>query len=239
MVEYIIHADDFGKDAYVNAAIDEVIRRGLCDETSLMVNMPSADDAVALARKGGYASRVGIHLNFTEGFPLTDRICSCPRFCSADGSFNKCFHLSAKTRFFLSDCEQDAVVEEIKAQLIRFSDYGGLRMRIDSHHHVHTDWSIYRLLKPIAIEMGFGAMRLSADMHRVRFDKAIYKWFFNHDVRRHFATTAHFAGSRFAERPGANGNVEVMVHPVMVDGVLCNTATPYEESVAWCRKEKK
>ena len=239
MVEYIIHADDFGKDDGVNHAIDLVISRGLCDETSLIVNMPCSDAAVQLARTGDYADRVGIHVNLTEGFPLTQKIRSCPRFCGNDGSFNRVFHLSSRTRFFLNRTEQTAVSEELAAQLDRFVAYGGLRMRIDSHHHVHTDWSIYQLLKPLAIERGFKEMRLSADMHHVRFDKAVYKMFFNHDVRRHFMTTDHFAGGRFTYKSEMAGRIEVMVHPLMADGILCDSATPYEESVSWCRKEKK
>lgn len=231
MTEYIIHADDFGKDASVTACIDECFLKGWLSETSLMVNMPSCVAAVDLARRNGYAHRVGVHINLTEGKPLTESIARMPRFCNADGTFNKAFHFSSRTRFFLTNEENRALHEELKAQLRTFCGYPGLMKRIDSHHHVHTDWSVYRILKPLALEFGFEAMRISADLHKVRFDKELYKRFFNRNVRGCFATTNHFDGINADLLRGPSGSVEVMVHPLMRDGVLCDSRYPYETQI--------
>ena len=236
-MRFIIHADDFGKSESVTRAIDEVVMRRLCDETSLMVNMPYANEAVDLARKNGYANRVGMHINLTEGMPLTESIRRCPRFCNSDGSFSKSFHMSTAARFSLTAGERRAVRDELDAQLRRFISYGGLMMRIDSHHHVHTDWSIYRLLVPLAMKYGFKTMRISADMHHVRFDKEIYKQLFNRSVRRHFETTDHFDGAANASRGGFGGTIEVMVHPMFAGGVLCDTIVPYEKAIVKIRQE--
>ena len=74
----IIHADDFGINESVSRCIAECIDRGWVSETSLMVNMPYADDAVELARQRGFDERVGLHLNLSEGRPLTREILRFP-----------------------------------------------------------------------------------------------------------------------------------------------------------------
>ena len=175
----IIHADDFGISESVSKCIAECFAKGWVTETSLMVNMPYADDAVELARKNGFADRVGLHLNLSQGMPMTAEIRRFPRLCNPDGSFNKRFHHSIVSRFILSRAESIAIKKEIEAQFEKFCSYGDLMMKLDSHHHVHTDWSVYRILEPIALAHGFKAMRISATLHRVGMVKELYKQFLN------------------------------------------------------------
>lgn len=221
--EYIVHADDFGYSAVVNQSIDECFMRNWICETSLMVNMPGAEEAIALATAHGYLDRVGIHVNLTEGCPLSKEILECPRFCSKEGMFTVDFRRSVARRFILSGKEIIAVRAELEAQLRRFLDLGGKMKHIDSHHHVHTDWSVYRILKPLAIKFGFCSMRLSADLHAVSSGKKIYKTIFNHGLRRSFQTTAHFDGVCAELLAGPGGSTEVMVHPQIYNGILCDT----------------
>lgn len=98
MVRLVINADDLGFNEGRTRAILEFMKRALVSNTTLMVNMPFAADAVRLAAEQGVADRVGLHFNLTEGMPLTDPIRRIPRFCDEDGRFNKSFHLSAKGR---------------------------------------------------------------------------------------------------------------------------------------------
>lgn len=230
-IEFIVHADDFGYSVSVNRCIDKCFADGWLSETSLMVNMPACDEAVDIARRHRYSQYVGLHLNITEGEPLTDEIKRCRRFCSRDGLFNKVFHLSTRGRFLLTQKEKRAVHQEIIAQVKKFCAYGGLMMKIDSHHHAHTDWSIYKILKPIALEFGFTSMRISADMHNVRIDKELYKRLYNYDVRKHFKATDHFDGIVPGLITNASGTTEVMVHPLMWAGRLCDSRKDFVENI--------
>ena len=230
-IVFIVHADDFGYSKSVNQCIDKCFAEKWLSETSLMVNMPACDEAVEIARYHGYSHRVGLHLNLTEGEPLTEQIKECPRFCSNEGLFNKVFHMSMRGRFFLTQKEKHAVQLEILAQLKKFCDYGGLMMRVDSHHHTHTDWAIYKILKSLAIELGFTSMRISADMHKVSLGKELYKQLFNHDVRKHFLTTDHFDGIVPELIANASGETEVMVHPLLWDGRLCDSRKDFAENI--------
>ena len=230
-IEFIVHADDFGYSESVNHCIDKCFAENWLSETSLMVNMSACDEAVEIAHRHGYSHRVGLHLNLTEGTPLTEPIRECPRFCSRNGLFNKVFHVSTRGRFFLTQKERIAVQIEILAQLKKFCAYGGLMMKVDSHHHAHTDWSIYTILKPIALELGFTDMRISADMHKVRLDKEFYKRLYNRNVRNHFNTTDHFDGIVPELITNASGKTEVMVHPLLWDGRLCDSRKDFVENI--------
>ena len=239
ITEYIIHADDFGHSAMVNRAIDECFMRDWLSETSLMVNMPGCEEAVALATSHGYMDYVGIHVNLTEGHPLTDMILECPRFCSPDGLFTMDYRRCVLGRFVLSRKEEGAVRVELEAQLKRFLDIGGRMMRIDSHHHVHTDWSIYRILKPLAVKFGFMSMRLSADLHATNGWNKLYKAFFNANVRNAFQTTAHFDGNCAELLAGPGGSTEVMVHPLLHESVLCDSRRNFAELINAIRSVEK
>ena len=67
----IINADDFGMAAGVTNAIVDCHNNGIVTSTTLMTNMPDAERAADLSRPLK-ALGVGVHLNLTEGRPLTD-----------------------------------------------------------------------------------------------------------------------------------------------------------------------
>lgn len=47
----IINADDFGYNQSVNRAIDECFKKKLINRTTIMVNMPYAEEAAVLAKE--------------------------------------------------------------------------------------------------------------------------------------------------------------------------------------------
>ena len=70
--QVIVTADDFGLDPEVNEAIVNGVAAGFVSNVSLLVNFPSFGEACELARQHGFADRLGLHFNLTEGRPLTD-----------------------------------------------------------------------------------------------------------------------------------------------------------------------
>ena len=231
MTEFVVHADDFGYSTEVNCCIDNCIQKGWVSETSLMVNMPACSEAVRIAVQNGYLDKVGIHVNLTEGVPLTDPIKELPAFCDSSGHFNKRFHLSTWKRLFLSKRERCALKVELSAQFEKFLSYGNVMRKIDSHHHVHTNWAIYQVILPLARKYGFTSMRISADMHEVRVAKKIYKIWFNARIRKVFATTDHFDGIVDGLLKATNATVEVMVHPFIWNGELCDSKKDFISNI--------
>jgi len=118
----IVNADDFGASCGINRGIVEAHRRGILTSTSLMVNMPAAEEAAGLSREAPDLS-VGLHVNFTnEGeSPVVD---------IAD----------------LKACRQ-----ELQRQFEEFQELmGRLPTHLDSHHHVHRRPRLLPLFLEIA-----------------------------------------------------------------------------------------
>ena len=70
MKRVIINADDFGLSPGVNRGILSAMQEGLVTSTTLMVNMPSFDDAVTIAQDHPQLP-IGVHLTLLWGKPVS------------------------------------------------------------------------------------------------------------------------------------------------------------------------
>jgi predicted glycoside hydrolase/deacetylase ChbG (UPF0249 family) len=105
----IVNGDDFGASSGINRGIVEAHERGILTSTSLMVNMPATEEAVAMSGAHPDLS-VGLHVNFTnEGDdPVVD----------------------------IADVE--ACRDELASQFDRFLELTGrLPTHIDAQHNIH------------------------------------------------------------------------------------------------------
>lgn len=215
----LVNADDFGISNRVNRAILESIESGLVTSASMMANMPGFEDAVSLLRTHPILSgRMGVHLNLTEGHPLSRPILDCPFFCNDNGRF---VYNRQRSLFSLSRQEKNAVYEEMKIQLERVLDIGIQPTHLDSHHHVHTEWAIAPLVCRLGQEYRIGRVRLTRNMGPVpSMSKQLYKLVFNRwRLRGRFHNTDYFGDIEdinvFTRSRNLNGkSVEVMVHPL-------------------------
>lgn len=236
----IRNADDFGKSEDVNKAIVTGFREGYIDRTTLMVNMPYADDAVSEAKREGFSDKIGIHLNLTEGMPLTEGIKQNPLFCGPDGRFHALFCKSTKYRLYMDNLSRDQIYQELSAQLKKYSDYGLTLFHVDSHHHVHTNLPVFLALKSLAKEYDFSSVRLSRNLfHGGNGVMKIYKGIYNARVKRICKSVTDYFGSyidlkEYDSNEGLTElvrkkTVEVMLHPMYKEGRLMDTDTPMEE----------
>ncbi len=226
-MKLIINADDYGLDENRTRAIQECFARGLITQTTVMVNMPWADQSVEEAKALGIADRIGLHLNYTEGVPLTDEMRSNRTFCDRDGVYTGVFHRSKFKRFFMSKVERSAVATEAKAQMEKYLAYGLPLMHLDSHHHSHTDWTIACEALPIARKLGFRSVRLSRNLgHALGGIKMLYKNYFNHALHKAgFATSNYFCGfevDAIRSLVGQDVSVEMMTHPFRYIGKMAD-----------------
>lgn len=223
----IVNADDFGKSDEINAAIDLAFERGLINRTTLMTNMPAAKSAMDIANKKGYAEKVGIHLNLTQGIPLTEAMSKDLLMCDEKGIFTADFARNLKTRFFLPAKTSKNVEAELRAQLDEYAKLGGTLWHIDSHHHVHTDYSIWRILRKVIKDYPITSVRIGRNMYRGgNVLMRIYKILLNASIRSTFRKKADLFGSKedydaymktFDDKKSEdfieNKSIEVMVHP--------------------------
>ena len=231
----IVNADDFGKSHEVNMAICEAFEKGLINRTTLMVNMPFAEEAVEMAKRDGFLDKVGIHLNLTTGKPLSQGMAKDSLMCGIDGEFSADFARNLKTRFFLPDATGKVTEEEIRLQLERYALLGGTLWHLDSHHHVHTDPSIWKVLKKVIPDYPIKSVRLGRNMYRGgNILMHLYKMIYNSSVRRFCSEKSDYFGSAQDYDNWTAGcdekefvlqsNIEIMVHPMYdEEGVLTDS----------------
>ena len=81
----IINADDFGLCERVSNAVAQAHTEGVLTSATIMANMPAADEAVKTAKKLPSLG-IGVHLNLSEGRPLSkDSSIAC--LLNSDGEF--------------------------------------------------------------------------------------------------------------------------------------------------------
>ena len=219
-MKIIINEDDFGINEPQTLSICESFRRGLVTQTTTVVNMPWFDKAVACAKDNHFFDRVGLHFNLTEGVPLSAEMRNCTFFCNKNGEFTGQFHRSLKTRLFLPPVCRNALKAECNAQIEKYLSAGYRMMHLDSHHHVHTDFSIATTLLPIANYYGFKTMRMSRTVCSAHtgFAKRFYKMVYNYYAKHHvpFAADAFtdlHDFMKFYKSLQHLHSVEIMLHP--------------------------
>jgi predicted glycoside hydrolase/deacetylase ChbG (UPF0249 family) len=137
----IINADDLGMTPGVTRGIVECMKDGVVSSTTLMVNMPAAPEAAALALRHQLA--VGLHLNLTTGRPVLPPS-QVPSLVRTDGVFHS--HEEFRRRLLSVGISTREVCRELAAQIDTARRLGIEPTHIDTHHHLH-------LWLPIAIAM--------------------------------------------------------------------------------------
>lgn len=214
----IITADDFGIDHDSTEVIVEALARNWVTHTSLLVNLGQADEACQLARASGVDNRIGVHLNFSEGTPITDALNASPAFCSG-GRF---LPVEAFPRYRpLDGAEKLLVAAEVRAQLAAVSALGIRISHIDSHNDVHIAPSIARIVVEVAREAQIPRIRISRNCGlRQGVVRRAHHRLYNAWLTRRGLRAVRFYGSIddmiwLGRRGNLNdgSDVEVMTHP--------------------------
>ncbi len=208
----VVNADDFGYSSALNHSILKSFEMNLNSTTTLMCNMPGFEEACDLAFENRITERIGIHLNMTEGKPLTEKIKKFKKFVNNDGLLYKSFK-----GYFFSKEEKEVIYEEFQAQVNRFKSKHFSPTHVDSHHHFHLDIGASLIAKEIALDNKIPAVRLAFSWGKHSFQKRIHSKI----VNTNFAISGLAKTSRFCEIKtvdkkllALNKAIEVMVHPV-------------------------
>ena len=220
MIQVIVNADDYGFDENRTKAILQAYEEGWISTTTAMVNMPWFEKSLEMAKGSRLFDNIGLHLNLTEGTPLTDSIKKSPLFCDENGQFNAVFHRSKKCRLVLPEFERNAVKEEVAAQFEKYRQSGLISFHLDSHHHSHTDWSVAGIVLPLAQKYGFKRVRLSRNFGTgLTMPKRIYKYFLNKKLQNYLeSNTEYFCNyedfvKNWQILP-VQSSLEIMTHPL-------------------------
>ncbi len=211
----IINNDDFGASKEINRATYLAFKNNLISSTTALVNFPVAlDDACTYVRSGRIdPNAIGIHLNLTEGEPLSNKIKKNDILCQ-NGKFRDEKFIPD---FILDRFSLDCVYGELEAQIRLFIDkFGFVPSHIDSHHHVHMKWPILKCVVDLAKKYGIESIRISRNIVKSRnYIKRFYKYFIIKYLKfNRFRIVDKFGNVREAVLQGIDSskNYEIMVH---------------------------
>jgi predicted glycoside hydrolase/deacetylase ChbG (UPF0249 family) len=215
MWEVIINADDFGAMEKVNVAIDAHLSEGVISSASIIANGKYVEQAIAISKKHKQAS-FGIHLNLSEGKPMSDHADLAP-LLDNEGNFKADFRGVPLTKLV-----KKAIVQEWLAQIAFLRGFGLEISHADSHHHVHTRPNLLWVVKKVAQESGIKHWRRSRTLYTADKDerlKTFLKKQYNVMLGAAFANTkgtTHFTDIHAMlhyVNDGQPDTVEVMCHP--------------------------
>ena len=218
MIRVIINSDDFGFDQTVNSSIIKAFNSGLISSTTTLVNYPDGllDGYSKLCNSNINFNSVGIHLNLTTGKPLTKSISNNPNFC-----MNRTFHsrVRDKPRFYFNKKSRADIEAELEAQILRFIDVMGSKpSHIDGHHHIHTEYAIFKIIAKLAKKYKIHHIRKTRNLgiKGISLTKKLYKYFLNYIINKNFSSTKYFGSLNDLEGHefDYSQTYEIMVHAV-------------------------
>jgi predicted glycoside hydrolase/deacetylase ChbG (UPF0249 family) len=187
-----------------------------------MANMPGFEEACDLVHQEKFADHVGLHLVLRDGFPLTEPIKRVPAFCDSNGRLSR---LTLRPVMSLSSQEKRALAEEIRAQITRCRKFGHLPLtHVDSHCHLHTNFTVASVLLTVMAEQGLNCLRISRNCGPINgMGRRLYKNLFNAWLRRKGVAATKYFGSvadvvdsfNGKVQSGSKTSVEIMIHPIL------------------------
>lgn len=155
-MKIIVNADDFGLSQTRNKAVNYSLSQGICTQGSLIVNTPFSDEAVELAKSNGYADKLGLHINLTCSYPLSESIKRVASYCQ-DGLFVSTAPRSLRKVFSFKYVHE--IREEIEAQILKFKFYGLSLTHIDAHHDILFNIPVWLAVKPLLAKYNIKSVR--------------------------------------------------------------------------------
>ena len=147
MPKLIVTADDCGVTEAVNRETFALHQRGYVSAASVMTNFPAYQHALELFRASPSLD-IGVHLNLTDGAPVTRFGPPHSHLLRDDRRFRDKFSLYLRGLFFNKEAIR-WIRNELDLQMRRCQDAGVTPRHITTHHHFHT----LPILREIAHEL--------------------------------------------------------------------------------------
>jgi chitin disaccharide deacetylase len=168
MKQLIVNADDFGLTEQVSRGILDAHREGIVTSTTLMANGRAFDAAVSMGDRAPQLG-VGVHLNLTEGVPVSPAW-NIPSIVDRRGRLH--LNPGRLAQGIMTRQVNLAHVEtELRAQINKICRAGISPTHLDGHKHVHIlpgvsgivirlaeEFSIRRVRCPQEEARGFGRL---------------------------------------------------------------------------------
>lgn len=150
----VINADDVGMTNGATSAAEELFRLNKLSSCSVATNFSSLEKTLSRIKDSGGIS--GIHLNITEGSPVSppEKIRS---LLDPNGQFPGL--LTILFRAATGKLKSSELKTEIEAQFHKFLDSGEKPSHIDGHHHIHLMPSVAEIAAIVSSSFGIKYFR--------------------------------------------------------------------------------
>ena len=136
MLNVVINSDDFGFSDGINKGIIEAFNEGLISTTTIMINMPCAENAINLWKENNKLQNrelgLGLHFNVTKGPSLL----GLKSLVDENNNFIK------PNNFQTHEFIKEDVYKELKAQIEKLLSYGVKIDHADCHHAIHANETV-------------------------------------------------------------------------------------------------
>lgn len=156
----IVNADDFGRSPDINEAVIRAHREGILTTASLMVNEPSATEAVELARTH-LRLGVGLHLVLVCGRAALP-VNVIPGLANPGGNFTESA-IRAGLSYFFQRSLRSELRAEIGAQFRAFAATGLTLDHVNGHLNIHLHPTVFRLVLDETVDWRSPRWRLTRD----------------------------------------------------------------------------
>lgn len=158
----IINADDFGYCPKRDQAIVNLFKQQSISSTSLLVNGDYAQQACSYARL--YNIPMGIHLNLTEGRPITKDLLRIESLINSNGLMHG--KIGLRDELSKGNIKKEHVEYEIQMQLDKYQELtnGEIPKHIDGHQHIHVHPLIVESVAKISKQFGINYIRAPLDL---------------------------------------------------------------------------
>jgi predicted glycoside hydrolase/deacetylase ChbG (UPF0249 family) len=157
----IINADDFGYCPKRDKAIVDLFEQKSISSTSLLVNGDNAYQACSYAKL--YNIPMGIHLNLTEGRPITNDLYQIKSLINSDGLMHG--KIGLRNELEKGNLNQEHIEYEIERQLNKYKELtdGQIPKHIDGHQHIHVHPMIVEIVARLSRKFGINYIRAPLD----------------------------------------------------------------------------
>lgn len=192
----MLHADDFGMNAAVNAGILRALETGLLTSTSVLANAPAASAALSswsrldlVRRSPSFPGRslrhrvsdrcasfdLGVHFNLTQGRPLSPDYPA--ELLDRDGRFPGIFALFARLARIPAQTLAgtparrlaDGIASELRAQVEFVTAHGLVPTHFNGHQYVELIPVVGGLVATLAREYGIDTVRVAREPEILRY----------------------------------------------------------------------
>lgn len=152
----IINADDFGRHAEINRAVEEGLEHGCLRSATVMPGGAAFAGAIDIARRHEELG-LGVHFTLVDGHPILPPE-EIPSLVGSEGDFLP-DHTALLKRYLKGGVNLEEVRRELAAQLQKIEATGIPISHVDSHQHMHTLPGIIDIVLDLAARAGIRAVR--------------------------------------------------------------------------------